>query len=350
MKQTILTETQLKFRLVEIYKEEQNKLLEERWDNLLPYEKKFIFEFVKEFSPKNSKILKESRWWNTLGDIVGIFDPTGIVDIINALDYFRQGDNLFGFMSLISAVPYVGDVVGKPIIGILKAGGRASKLIKLAKGSSAWAKLGKQFPIIGKLLEKIGSIGGTLLTILEKAPGGKKFTKVVKDWINMITKASKEYKMIKSGTKLTSTVGKITQSEFKMFRTYGLDSYSGLMRLWKKGGLFKNRQLSRLLVKTKFWLGFLDLVGVANFVGPEELESQMGEEEFNNRMSEYVESPQGKSNWEQEAKEFPEETEIKPTDQTQTAQTTEPEKKSTGDVIGDLINIIGGAKTIGKLI
>jgi hypothetical protein len=36
-------------------------------------------------------ILNEA-WWNTLGDIVGIFDPTGIVDLVNGADYIRQGD------------------------------------------------------------------------------------------------------------------------------------------------------------------------------------------------------------------------------------------------------------------
>ena len=43
MKQTILNETELKFRLVEIYQEEQIKLIKERWNNLLPYEKKFSY-------------------------------------------------------------------------------------------------------------------------------------------------------------------------------------------------------------------------------------------------------------------------------------------------------------------
>ena len=42
-------------------------------------------------STLNEEQLNEA-WWNTLGDIVGIFDPTGIVDVVNGIDYIRQGD------------------------------------------------------------------------------------------------------------------------------------------------------------------------------------------------------------------------------------------------------------------
>jgi len=348
MRESILNEQQLKFRLVEIYKEEQIKLIEERWNNLLPYEKKFVFEFVKEFSPKESKKLNEARWWNTLGDIVGIFDPTGIVDVINALDYFRQGDNLFGFMSLVSAVPYVGDLVGKPIIGLLKSGGEISRIFKGLKTPSQWAIAAKKYPILEKLFNSISEIGPKLIDILKNVPGGKKFLNVVREWVNMITKALKEYKSISQSGKVTSKTGKVVSSEFRMFRDYGLTSDMGtLKRLWKKGGLFKNRQLSRLLVKTKFWLGFLDLVGVSDFVGPEELEQQMGQEEFNAKMSEYMESPEGKKMWESEMSQLEREdtSEKQPEEQEPTQ-----DKKSNGDVIGDLINLVGGAKTLGGLI
>jgi hypothetical protein len=347
MKQKILTETELKFRLVEIYKEEQIKLLEQRWNNLLPYEKKFIFEFVKEFLPKNSKVLKEARWWNTLGDIVGIFDPTGIVDIINGLDYFRQGDTLFGIMSLISALPIIGDAVGKSVIGILKGGGKLATLMRLAKNPLAWARLGGKSSIIYKLLKSISSIGGKLISVVKRVPGGGKFIKVIEGWISMLTKASK----ISNTTRLTSKAAKMTSTEFKLFREFGLDSFTGLKKMWKKGGLFKNRQLSRQLYKSKFWLGFLDFVGLGNFVGPEELESKLGKDDFNTEMDNYMKTSEADKNWKDDLSGFENEKQIpisEPTAQTQ--QTTQPEKKSTGDVIGDILNIIGGAKTIGGLI
>ena len=63
----------------------------------------------------NTQILNE-EWWNTLGDVVGIFDPTGVVDLVNGIDYVRQGEYFFGFLSMISIIPYVGDAIAKPII------------------------------------------------------------------------------------------------------------------------------------------------------------------------------------------------------------------------------------------
>ena len=35
-----------------------------------------------------SELIQESEWYNTVGDIVGIFDPTGVVDIVNGISYF----------------------------------------------------------------------------------------------------------------------------------------------------------------------------------------------------------------------------------------------------------------------
>ena len=119
MKKTI-TESELKEQIVQIYKEEQKKILQEKWDNLFKEEKIFVVEFLRSAYPEKSKLLKESKWYNTLGDIVGIFDPTGIIDVVNGISYWRQGDKLFALLSFISAVPYVGDLVAKPVVGLFK--------------------------------------------------------------------------------------------------------------------------------------------------------------------------------------------------------------------------------------
>ena len=44
---------------------------------------------------ENPDLLTEAKWWNAIGDVLGIFDPTGAVDLINGLDYLRQGDTFF---------------------------------------------------------------------------------------------------------------------------------------------------------------------------------------------------------------------------------------------------------------
>jgi hypothetical protein len=45
--------------------------------------------------------------------------------------------------------------------------------------------------------------------------------------------------------------------------------------------------------QTKFYLGFLDSLGVGNFVGPEELSGMMGEEQMLAAMKQYESTPEG---------------------------------------------------------
>ena len=48
-----------------------------------------------------------------------------------------------------------------------------------------------------------------------------------------------------------------------------------------------------LMRQTKFWLGFLDWVGLGNFVGPEEIAQKLGGEQNVERlMNQYVQTPQ----------------------------------------------------------
>jgi hypothetical protein len=348
MKQTILTETQLKFRLVEIYKEEQFKILEEKWDKLSSSDKKFVIEFIKEFSPKNSKKINEARWWNTLGDIVGVFDPTGVVDIINALDYFRQGDKLFGLMSLISAVPYVGDLVGKPIIGALKAGGKGAKFLKGLKTPTEWAMAASKYPILVKLFKEIGTLGPKLVELIKRVPGGKGFVKTIEEWVDMIVKATKEYK---SGVRP------------KMFRGHGTGKWSYLKYMTSADRTFLekfaagaprlfggNPATRSLLRRSKWYLRLLDKIGLTNFTGsPEELAQKVPD--LDAKIAEYNKTPEGQALALQDFRNtdlsnlFKQET--TPETPTQTQQTT---NKSNVDVIGDLINLIGGPSAIGKLI
>ena len=42
-----------------------------------------VFNSLKVLYPKKSKLIKEAKWYNVVGDILGIVDPTGIVDIVN---------------------------------------------------------------------------------------------------------------------------------------------------------------------------------------------------------------------------------------------------------------------------
>jgi|APGre2960657404_1045060.scaffolds.fasta_scaffold05543_2 hypothetical protein len=294
--------------------------LNERWVNYTLEEQTFAVNFLQNLYPDKKQMLKEARWWNTIGDILGIFDPTGIVDVANGLDYFRQGDNLFAIMSLISAVPLIGDVVGKPVVLALKGGGDVAKALRAAKTSTDFAKVGAKAPVFGKLLTKMETIGPKLMKIVEKIPGGKSFTKMISRWVGetgLLTNAAKTYKYTgRAGGKITanlikdfekvsllktlkSSVGLGTGGS-RAFRDFGKGEWGLLTRIFKKIGWWKNPALTKLLVKTKFWMKFLDFVGVANFVGPEELSKQMGDEDFQAKLQEYSNSPEGKKYWEEE--------------------------------------------------
>ena len=130
MNKLSLTESELKETMVKIYKEEQIKLLDEKWNKLSGIDRQFVLEFLKVIYPEKAMLVTESRWYNTVGDIVGIFDPTGVVDIVNGISYWRQGDKLFAILSWISAVPYLGDLIAKPVVGVMKFGGGATKAFK----------------------------------------------------------------------------------------------------------------------------------------------------------------------------------------------------------------------------
>ena len=85
---------------------------------------------TKNQSLKNTESLNESEWYNTAFDIAGIFDPTGTIDLVNGVSYWNQGDKLFALLSWVSVIPYVGDVLAKPVVGVLKVGGKATRAFK----------------------------------------------------------------------------------------------------------------------------------------------------------------------------------------------------------------------------
>ena len=87
---------------------------------------------------------------NTIADIVGIFDPTGIVDIGNAISYWRQGKNTFALLTLVSAIPGI-DWATKPFV-------LGSKVVSAVS----------EVPILGWLLKTILKWSGKTLDFLDK--------------------------------------------------------------------------------------------------------------------------------------------------------------------------------------
>jgi hypothetical protein len=302
MNKLSLTESELKETMVKIYKEEQIKLLDEKWNKLSGLDRQFVLEFLKVIYPEKAMLVTESRWYNTVGDIVGIFDPTGVVDIVNGISYWRQGDKLFAILSWVSAVPYLGDLLAKPVVGVMKIGGGAAKAFKAATIAGDAVKMAKTAKMAGgpiaKLVEKTPTWGGKLVGMLKASVGkvpllGRGLVKTVEEFVNIFGKASKEMKvsteitgklMAKGESVLSKTEKELLaselkkQSSFRGFRDYAGEGQSftnkyisgGMGRLWG------NRATRSLMRRTKWYLGLLDYLGLANFVGPDELEEKYG--------------------------------------------------------------------------
>jgi hypothetical protein len=334
-----LTESQVKDRILEIYNEEYSKIIEEKWNGLSKNDKIIVVEMLKTIYPEKAKTLNESKWYNTVGDIVGIFDPTGVVDLVNGISYWRQGDKLFAVLSWVSVIPYVGDIIAKPVVGVMKTGGAATKAFRSAVAAGDAVKIAKTAKAAGgpvaKMVEKAPSWGSKLMTVLKNAVGkvpgiGAPLVRAVEEFVGIFTKASKEITLpskVTKGGKLVNTekalsaaekeqlLKQLAKEQGKMFRghkgvrnswlgymksdaTLGQKLSAGVPRIF--GGNPATRSLMR---RTKTYLGFLDWLGMANFVGPDELVQQVpnAEEQWNR----YSQTPEAQQTWGKEMGEVP---------------------------------------------
>ena len=316
MKETILTESVFNTRVKEIYKEEQYKFLNEKWKTLSKEDKTFVLEFYKATYPEKSKLINESKWYNTLGDIVGIFDPTGIVDLVNGVSYWRQGDKLFAILSFISVLPYLGDAIAKPVVGALKLGGDSVKAFKYATIGGDAIKIAETAKVAGgpvaKLVETSPTWGTKLVEVLRSAVGKvpflRKIVGLVEEYIKLFTTAGKEMKVgAEIGKGLGVAEKESLKSTFKGFREYGGgDKYlryitKGDASIWKKfvGGaprLFGNAATRSLMRRTKWYLGLLDWMGIANTrTSPDDLVNKYSD--LDSRVNQYNTTEAAQQNW-----------------------------------------------------
>lgn len=327
MPDIIISEKQFHFVHDEIEKQQNLQLAKENWEKFTENEKKFAIDVLEAFYPKKSKVIKEA-WYNTLMDVVGIVDPTGIVDVINGISYFSQGNYLFGTLTLIAAIPYAGDIVAKPVLGALKIGSKSTKSLESAMKIMTTAKVGsaeyKQAEniiqglatkpgIIGSFLQKMsGSLGTQVLSILDRIPNRffKGFKNTLKDYVQLLINASKKgVRFSKESGELVTKFSKGTakaedvqklKNILKTERIFDVKTLSkpGFMKNVFFGGiprLFRSpeqRRLKIMMQSTKWWLGALDFMGFGNFVGPDEAIKDMGEEEFMKKLEEYQKTPE----------------------------------------------------------
>ena len=305
--------------------------------------------------------LLNEEWWNTLGDVVGIFDPTGIVDLVNGLDYVRQGEYFFGFLSMISVIPYVGDAVAKPIMGVskgskvMRGANEALTIVKnggsTAQASKLLADAGKSSPLFAKLINTSISWGGKLKQIIDRIPGGKLtagLRKTLMDWIDLFIGVARKRKSV---GKITANIAKKVKAadpatanqlikalktdlgkSSRTLRDFKLTDPGFMSKYVWPGFSIRNRNLTALMRRTKFYAGLLDYLGVANFVGPDELVNKMGEENVKEAIQKYSTTTQGKQYWSEDMSGVTQET------STQPSQPSQPKTDTNSGIEDDPFN------------
>lgn len=346
MKKIIITESQYKTLV------SNEKLYETTLDTIKNFstEEREIFLTLLECKYPNklknnliteSRVLTESEWYNVVGDIVGIFDPTGLVDAANAVSYFSQGDVLFGMLSLVSVVPYIGDALAKPVIMGAKLASNALKPLKTALKAKNAGKVGETLA----KLEKGGGFGKKVADffrgftksdllqgvkkVLDKIKGtkiGKSLSKTFDEWVDLFKKSSKEMdkvipKLNKKGTytitdTATGAARFISKKEARELMGKGLidmlTPLKGAGKTFRNAGkkvrapkdanifkkaiaFFKAPQLRKTLGKTKLWGHFLSSVfGDKPKNSVDEVVAKYGEKATGIKFQKFINSPDGK--------------------------------------------------------
>ena len=337
MNNAYINESEFRNKLVQLYKEEQLNYINEKWEKLPGKDRTFVIESLKSIYPEKSHLLKESRWYNTVGDVVGIFDPTGIVDLINGISYWRQGDKLFAILSWISVLPFLGDVIAKPVIGVLKLGGDSVKMFKAATVAGDAVKIAETAKAAGGPVAKfVAETPKWSTTLLNKLGGSSKVSsgmmKGVKDYVKVFDDAGKLIKTEKGAINAVKDVSKIgkgvkiekplasaekvelgilaKQNPVRIFRDFGTGKNSWLSFMKSDASLgakinagvpriFGGNPATRSLMKrTKFYAGFLDWLGIGNFVGPDEVEKMYPDAA--KQYEQYAQLPESQKLWSQE--------------------------------------------------
>lgn len=340
----VLTEDQLKTIAIPYFSnsnigKNDLELFRENWNSLNKKDKELVIELYKLLYPKRSKQLDEGvmDWVQGGLDVAGIFDPTGIADLTNAVLYFGRGEILFGMLSLISIIPVAGDMIAKPIIlggkalGLpfkaFKAAVASGDAVKIARSAKTMEKMGPTGKKISEFIDSFNKgMGEKIINLLKKGkniPIVGKFFKTIESWVGVFKKAGKEIKLPTTATKVEIKTGagvwkgtlkgseKVDFMEIlrQMIKPGGKQYSTTVFRNMAKKGKFKflGKEFTKIwqvpahrkmLGRTKLFLRFLDTLGLANFIGPDELEQEIPDVET--KLEKFIDSPEGQSAFKEE--------------------------------------------------
>jgi hypothetical protein len=162
--------------------------------------------------------------------------------------------------------------------------------------------------VVGKFLQSANSWAPKVAKKIELLPGGvlKGFKKTIIDYLKLLENAGAKSLKFQGNVKalLKSPTAKNIKTSVPMLQNFlktekiasGLAKKGPLANIFLGGAprLFGNRRMRILMRQTKWWLGFLDYINVANFVGPDELASKMGESNIKEKMNQYNQTPEAK--------------------------------------------------------
>ena len=279
----------------------------------------------------SKKVLKEDISGTVLNyvqsalDFIGIVDPTPVTDTINGFIYWYRGDKLFAFLTWVSALPFLGDMVAKPaVIGlknlksVAKTGGNGADILGVSDDVVKQMENALNSGNVEEFVKLVDESGGTMKNIIEnfdkptimggaidnlnrvksvakRIPFLGGFVGVIDEWTDVFTKASRQIKTskeisdyyakaLKMGIKpLNGTEKKLLTQELNELNRYrGFSEYVASDTNWWNryydggfGRLYGNRDMRSLINRTKWYLGLLDWLNLGNFVGPDELEKQV---------------------------------------------------------------------------
>ena len=343
MPNIVLSQKQFDRISEELKNEKLIESLKTKWKQASKEERIFVLEYMKVLYPEKKKKIQEvinkeksntlnEKWYNTVLDVVGWIDPTGIADALNGVIYLTQGEYLFGFLSMVAAIPYAGDVVAKPVMYALKLGKPSAKalngIMKLSKaGKSAeaateLAKLSASGGIIGTFVKGMTKIAGKLEELIMAMPAGplKGFKNTILEWIQLFKGAGRGTAIRTKAADLATKIKGIPAGSGAVLRLSKKDQIKNLDELiklskstpgmfsgyrtgnkllsWKTfwGGMpqlmGRNKSVRALMRKTKWYLGLLDFLGIGNFVGPDELQQQLGDSKFEQSIANYNNTPE----------------------------------------------------------
>ncbi len=343
MPNIVLSQKQFDRISEELKNEKLIESLKTKWKEASKEDRIFVLEYMKVLYPEKKKKIQEvinkeksntvnEAWYNTVLDVVGWIDPTGIADALNGVIYLTQGEYLFGFLSMVAAIPYAGDVVAKPVMYALKLGKPSAKalngIMKLSKaGKSAeaateLAKLSASGGIIGTFVKGMTKIAGKLEELIKAMPAGplKGFKNTILEWIQLFKGAGRGTAIRTKAADLATKIKGIPAGSGAVLRLSKKDQIKNLDQLiklskstpgmfagyrtgnkllsWKTfwGGMpqlmGRNRSVRALMRKTKWYLGLLDFLGIGNFVGPDELQQQLGDSKFEQSIANYNNTPE----------------------------------------------------------